>query len=312
MSSLTSRAVTSLGTIFGPFIRTDLIERKLYSHDVGDLPKFVAPLVPTGVAGAVVRPQSEQQVVELLALARRERVPVVPRGMSTSGYGGVLPREGAIVADMSGLAALISTDATALTARVQPGIIWERLQQKLRPLGLDLRVYPSSSPSSTVGGWLAQGGAGFGSFEYGLFKESVVSARLVLPDGEVRELRGVELLDVVADAEGITGIISEVTVRLRPLQGEVHRLFAFSTEAQLGQAIEAAVSRKLALWSVSFINPESIRMKKRLPHPHGHAYEEAARRPEVDLPEAYVALIAYPASRSTQIDSTLTEIVAGS
>ncbi len=310
MSSLSARAVTSLRTRFGPLVRTDLVERKLYSHDVGDLPKLVAPLVPAGVAGAVVRPQNEAQVVELLAFARREGVPVVPRGMSTSGYGGVLPRAGAIVADMSGLAALVSADGATLTARVQPGILWERLQRQLHPFGLDVRLYPSSSPASTVGGWLAQGGAGIGSFEYGLFKENVVSARVALPDGAVRAFEGEELLRLVADAEGITGVVTEVTLRLRPLEAEVHRLFAFPTEALLGKALQAVVSRQLPIWSLSFFNPESIRMRKRLPRPPGHPYQAAAHR-AVELPETYVALLAYPTSRRVQVDAALADIAAG-
>ncbi len=75
-------------------------------------------------------------------------------------------------------------------------------------------MYPSSYPSSSVGGWLAQGGSGFGSFEYGTFKENVISARVALPTGEVKEFSGTELMHLVADAEGITGIITEVEFRV--------------------------------------------------------------------------------------------------
>ena len=79
----------------------------------------------------------------------------------------------------------------------------------------DLRLYPTSYPSSTVGGWLAQGGAGIGSFEAGWFRENVLSARVVLPDGDIRAFAGSDL-DLVADAEGTTGFISEVTIAFNP------------------------------------------------------------------------------------------------
>jgi len=71
---------------------------------------------------------------------------------------------------------------------VEPGLSWEQLDRELKKEGLTLRLYPTSYPSSTPGGWLAQGGAGIGSYEYGWFDRQVVSARIVLPAGEVREV----------------------------------------------------------------------------------------------------------------------------
>ena len=70
---------------------------------------------------------------------------------------------------------------------MQPAVVWGDLEKELDKQGLALRTYPSSAPSSTVGGWLAQGGVGYGCYEYGAFRENVVSARVVLPSGEVRE-----------------------------------------------------------------------------------------------------------------------------
>ena len=227
MPRVSEYAEQALRDIVGDRVRTDRVERKLYSADIGAIPRLVAPFLPTGVAGAVVRPMDEAEVVSLTALARERGLALVPRGASTSGYGGVLPREGAVVLDVSGMDRVLDVDHDASTARVQPGVIWERLQKRLNEEGLDLRLYPSSTPSSTVGGWLAQGGSGFGSYEYGPFKDNVVSARVVLPDGEVYTFAGAELERLVADAEGITGVITEVVIRLRPFEPEVHRLVSF-------------------------------------------------------------------------------------
>src|SRR4030067_543189 len=80
---------------------------------------------------------------------------------------------------------------------------------------LMLRLCPPSYPAATVGGWLAQGGAGFGSYESGWFRDNVVSARGALADGAVREFSGSDL-DLVSEAEGTTGLISEVTVKVLP------------------------------------------------------------------------------------------------
>jgi len=310
MAAVTERAEAGLRAIVGERIRTDRVERRMYSADIGEMPRLVKPFVPAGLAGAVVRPLTEDEVIGIVRLASAEGLKLVPRGASTSGYGGVLPAEGAVVVDLSGMHKILDVDSAARTARVQPGLIWEEFERKLAPLGLALRLYPSSTPSSSVAGWLAQGGAGFGSYEYGMFKDNVASARVVLPTGEVREFSGDDLANLVADAEGITGIITEVTVMLRDLEPETHRLFAFGSATSLHAALTAVSAAGLPLWSITFLNPESTRLKKTLPHRHGHPYEETHAHYEPSLPEAFLAVIAYPSSREAAIGAALTEIAA--
>jgi Fe-S oxidoreductase/FAD/FMN-containing dehydrogenase len=286
-------------------VRTDLRERSTYSFDIGAMPRLVKPFVAAGIAGAVVRPKDEDSVVRLIKLAAREGLKLVPRGWATSGYGGVLPTRGAVVVDVSGMQGVLSVDEDTLTVRVQAGAIWEEVDRAISKRGLALRLYPSSYRSSSVGGWLAQGGSGFGSFEYGSFKENVVGARVVTPTGEVKEFTGDDLSAHIADAEGITGIITEVAFRVRRLEPEVHRLIAFDTAGALGSALARISSRGLPIWSITFLNPESTRLKKRLPHSHGHPYEEAHELFKPDLPEAYLVVIAYPESRRDAIDAHL-------
>ena len=310
MSVVSEKVELQLRDVFGDRMRTDRVERKLYSADIGALPKLVKPLMPTGVAGAVVRPRTEEEVVALLKIARAERVSVVPRGMSTSGYGGVLPLPGAIVADMSAMGTILGIDSSAKTARVQGGALWEHVQKRLNAVGLDLRLYPSSLPSSTVAGWLAQGGAGFGSYEYGFFKESVLAARVVQPDGVVAEFTGDDLETFIADAEGISGIITEVTFALRDLETEVHRVLSFPTIDALQSALQSISVQRLPIWSLTFLNPESVRLKKTIPHRHGHPYEAAHLGYEPDFPEGFLVVIAYPASRRGAIDTALAQILA--
>ncbi|MBI5232239.1 MAG: FAD-binding oxidoreductase [Coriobacteriales bacterium] len=310
MGAVPESVERSLGEIVGSErLRTDRVERKLYSLDIGAMPGLVKPFVPAGIAGAVVRPADEEQLVKLVRTAKADGLKLVPRAWATSGYGGVLPPKGAVVVDMSGWTKVVSVDAENLTVRVQASAIWQDIDRVIQRDGLALRLYPSSYPSSSAAGWLAQGGSGFGSYEYGTFKENVTAARVVLPTGEVREFAGQELLDLVADAEGITGIITEVEFRVRPLEDEVHRLVAFPSAHQLGAALQAISSRQIPLWSITFLNPESTRLKKRLPHRHGHPYEESHEHFEPELPECYLAVIAYPESRRGEVDVALDEVI---
>lgn len=311
MGAVSERVVQRLRDVVGDKVRTDRVERKMYSFDIGAMPRLVKPFVPAGIAGAVVRPGSEDEVVELLRVAREEGVSLVPRGAATSGYGGALPKAGAVVMDLSSrMNRILGFDESAKTARVQPGVIWEVLEREANKRGLALRLYPSSAPSSTVAGWLAQGGSGFGSYEYGTFKENVASARVALPSGEVREFSGEGLVDYIADAEGITGVITEVTVALRDLEPEVHRAFAFKDAGSLEKALSQISAQEVPIWSLTFLNPESVKLKKRLPHRHGHPYEMEHPEHEPTIPEAFILVVAYPESRRGAVDGPLGRIAA--
>ena len=228
MGGLSTAQRSDLAAIFGAWVSFDEEERRIYSHDVAAIPKLIRPIVGRATADAIVQPETEAQLVQLVHWANREHVHLVPRAKATSGYGGVLPVKGGISVSMSRLRRVLGLDRNALTARVQAGVVWADLARELETVGLALRTYPSSAPSSTVGGWLAQGGVGYGCFEYGRFRDNVVSARVVLPDGEVRTFEGDDL-GLVSEAEGITGFITEVTLKVREKQAERVRAYQFPT-----------------------------------------------------------------------------------
>ena len=60
----------------------------MYSHDVASMPILVKPLLGNTKPAAVVRPANEKELVELVKFSLRNKVPVIPRGAATSGYGG--------------------------------------------------------------------------------------------------------------------------------------------------------------------------------------------------------------------------------
>ncbi len=306
MRSLPSQAQKKVEEIFGPRAAFDKLERMLYSHDVGSLPSLVKPLVGNSMPAGVVQPLSEEQVIQLVALARTHDIPLVPRGKSTSGYGGVMPIKGGLVVDFAWMNEVVSIDAEAMTVTVQPGAVWEKLDDELHKHGLALRTYPSSAPSSTVGGWLAQGGMGFGAFEFGSFRENVVSCRAVLPSGEVRTFSGDEL-DLISDAEGTTGLITEVTLRVRPFEAESLWGARFATAEAMSQALHAIREAGLPFWSISFINPKMAHIRNNLPPhiEHGHPVEEY--RPT--LPEEYLLVLVAPQSRREAIDERFASLV---
>ena len=219
-------------------------ERILYGHDIAALPSLVRPLLRKTIPDAVVQPETEQELIELARWAKENNIPLTPRGKASSGYGGVLPVKQGVVVDFYRMNRTIRIDPDGLTAMVQAGVVWEKLDQVLGQRGLTLRLYPSSYPSSTVGGWLAQGGAGIGSYESGWFRDNVVSTRVVLPNGEVKEFKGQDL-DFISEVEGITGLISEVTLRVQLLE-ELEVISIGSPKAHdFQQLAQSLIDRKL-------------------------------------------------------------------
>ena len=304
MAALQAADKRSLKSLFGTRVSFDRMERTLYGHDIAEIPSLIKPLVGSTVPDAVVQPASEEELVALVRWAQENRIALTPRGRATSGYGGVLPVKGGLVVDFFHLSKLLEIDTKTRTARVQPGICWEKLDRELAKKDLTLRLYPSSYPAATVGGWLAQGGAGFGSYESGWFRDNVVSARGVLADGAVREFSGSDL-DLVSEAEGTTGLISEVTVKVMPKE-ELGVISIGCPDAyDLQRLVERIVKDGLPIWSLSFINPRMAEMKNRAPlRMHaGHAVGE-----RVLLPASYVMTLAFREKDRQRIDDVLPDL----
>jgi Fe-S oxidoreductase/FAD/FMN-containing dehydrogenase len=290
---------------FGNRASLDKTERMLYGHDIAAIPNLVKPLVGDTLPDAVVQPADEAELASLVAWAYKEGIPLTPRGKGSSGYGGVIPVKQGIVVDFYRMKDVLAVDEEAQTVTVQPGITWEQLDRYLKPRGLTIRLYPTSYPSSSVGGWLAQGGAGIGSYEYGYFTENVVSARVVLPTGEIREFSGDDL-NLVADAEGTTGFISQVTVRVQPFEEVDVISLACPTVADLQELLTTLVHSGLPIWSIMFINPRMAEMKNRAPlmEHHGHPVGQ-----KVILPAAFILTLTFRRSDAGVVRKALPELI---
>ena len=177
---------------------------------------------------AVVYPASAEAVAAVLAICDRAGVDVVPYGGGSSVVGGVEATgrpdgAGVITVDTSRLDRLLHADPISRTATAQAGIYGPVLERKLGDEGFTLGHYPQSFEFSTLGGWIAARGAGQQSNRYGTMAKLLVSARVATPRGELvtrpfpQSAAGPDLNHVIAGSEGIFGIITEATVRVRPV-----------------------------------------------------------------------------------------------
>ncbi|MFC1944289.1 FAD-binding and (Fe-S)-binding domain-containing protein [Chloroflexota bacterium] len=298
---------------FGDRVSFERTEMLLYSHDTASLPSVVKRLLKT-VPEAVVQPLSTEEVAFLTRFTQEKSIPLTPRGAGTSGWGGALPTRGGIVIDFSRMRRVLEIDGERGTARVEAGVIWNNLEKALNERGLSLRVYPSSAPSATVAGWVAEGGGGIGSYEYGQVGSNIEEIIYVTPRGETATATG-EGMDMLIEAEGITGLITEVVVRARKAEGDIPVVASFPSIKHLFQALYDINQKTIPLWHVSFFNATFTAKKK------DSALAAAALRPHHDggserVPDGGVmpdgrcmALFVYPASREGAVQPLLGEVV---
>ena len=153
MGRLTEEQESFLKNTFGDRVNFQRLERKLYGHDMAVMPSIVKPLIGDTMPDAIVQPRNEEELAALVRWADDNCISVTPRGKASSGYGGVLPVKNGVVIDFFRMKDIIRIDPDNLTVTVQPGIVWEQLDRELKKHGLTLRLYPTSYPASTVGGW---------------------------------------------------------------------------------------------------------------------------------------------------------------
>jgi FAD/FMN-containing dehydrogenase len=135
----------------------------------------------TGEALASVSPMSAEEVEILVKAAGRYSVPLVALGAGTAST----PQGGSILVHFDLMRGLRLPEREEPWVEAEPGASWLQLDDLLRARGWGLAVYPTSTPRTTVGGWLTQDGLGEGLFEYGWLSENLLSASVVLPDGEL-------------------------------------------------------------------------------------------------------------------------------
>ncbi len=200
-------------------------ERIVYSRDLWPLHTLrlrrgVLPPLP----GVIVWPENEQDVVAILEVARRRKVPVTPYGGGSGVLGGAMASAGGIIMDLKRMSRLVGIDPLCGTCVVEPGILGAHLEARLNERGWTLGHFPSSLMTATVGGYVATRSAGQFSSRFGKIEDMVVSLRLVAGTGEVLDTEEDSLSagtpdynQILLGSEGTLGVVTRATLKIHPV-----------------------------------------------------------------------------------------------
>ncbi|PID39552.1 MAG: FAD-binding oxidoreductase [Proteobacteria bacterium] len=226
-------------------------ERMVYSRD--QWPRTLLSLRDSRPVIAppelVIWPESTREVCQVLRIAAKHGVPVVPWGAGSGVCGGAIPIAGGIALDLKRLSGLLRVDVEDHLATFQAGILGQILEDQLNLRGMTLGHFPSSIYCSTLGGWLASRSAGQCSSRYGKIEDMVESLEVVTGDGTVLRCGAhdyPDLLQLVVGSEGTLGVITEATLRTQPLpETRLLRAYHFPRVAAGCEGIRRVMQRGL-------------------------------------------------------------------
>ncbi|MDT7577698.1 MAG: glycolate oxidase [Pseudonocardiales bacterium] len=208
-----------------------------------------------GRAIAVVRPQSTAEVAAVVTACARAGVPVVPRGAGTGLSGGANAVDGCVVLSLERMRAIVEINTAERLAVVEPGVVNDHLRAAAAEQGLWYPPDPASAPWSTIGGNVATNAGGLCCVKYGVTRDYVLALEVVTATGEVmrvgrrtaKGVAGYDLVGLMVGSEGTLGVITEITVRLRPLRTTAPRTVVgfFDTLAEAGDAVSRVTARGL-------------------------------------------------------------------
>ncbi|MEO8436278.1 MAG: FAD-linked oxidase C-terminal domain-containing protein [Pyrinomonadaceae bacterium] len=223
----------------------------------------------TELGALLVAPGSEAEAAEVMQIAARDLLAVVPAGAQTwLDAGNPLNRADLIISTRR-MARVFEHEPADLVATAGAGVSLADFKKQIALAGQSLPLDPPDDGNATLGGVVATGLGGAHSFSQGRPRTFVIGMRIILPDGRlikaggkvVKNVAGYDLCKLFTGSYGTLGLITELTFKLRPLPAETRTIIATGS---LDSLFSNARSMALSLWAPQAIEIVSPRLAKLL------------------------------------------------
>jgi glycolate oxidase FAD binding subunit len=215
----------------------------------------------------LVRLESVRELGDLVRRAAAENLALYPVGGQTMlGYG-MPPTKNGLAVDVRGLAQVIDYPARDMTITVQAGITLARLQELLRTENQRLPVDVPLPDRATLGGALATNTSGPRRYGCGTLRDYVIGLSAVNDEGQeikaggrvVKNVAGYDLCKLYVGSLGTLGIITQVTLKLRPAPEEHALVIATSDEGRLEDLLDRLHRSRTRPVCLDLLNPAAVR-----------------------------------------------------
>lgn len=222
----------------------------------------------------VVLPKTTEEVAGICKIAAKYDIPLVPRGAGTSLAGGAIPLKQAIVICLSRMNKILDINYTDRAAKVQAGVTNLAISNAVDRAGFFYAPDPSSQLACTIAGNVAMNSGGAHCLKYGVTTHNVLGVKLVTYEGEILAFGGdyldppgYDFLSLIIGSEGGLGIVTEVTVMLRP-KAESARplLLGFETHEAAGDCVGTIIGEGVLPVAIEFMDRPAIKVSEEFAH----------------------------------------------
>jgi len=214
---------------------------------------------------AVVFPETNQEVSQILRLCNEHKIPVVPFGTGTSLEGNVVGNEKGITISLEKMNKILTVNAEDFDWRVQACVTKDQLNGYLREDGVFFPIDPGAN--AAIGGMASTSASGTMAVRYGTMKTVITGLTVVLPSGEIintggrtkKTSAGYNLTNLFIGSEGTLGVITEVQLRLSPIPESIMSAVChFSTLENAVKTAQQVIQYGVPIARIEMLNKDQM------------------------------------------------------